>query len=125
MKQADFEVYFNDYNARNYERVGLHYADDVIFDGPAGQYIGRDAVFAFFREMHAVRSDKITIVNFIGADNTACAAIEIVIEFELKKDDPDFFLGAGKAGDKMKGNFVAVYDFADDGKIKTTRLYTK
>ncbi len=121
MKRERINEYYETYAAEDLDAVSHFYSNDVIFEFQGETYNGKEAVFAWFRELQQTFHEVINPINIvIDGDNVA---IEIESEFEARVDLPDFHGNALKKGDKIKVRFAAFYDTRDD-QFCHIRLYS-
>lgn len=121
MKREKIMEYYETYAAEDLDAVSPFYSDDVVFEFQGEKYDGKEAVFAWFRELQQTFHEVINPLNIvIDGDNVA---IEIESEFEARVDLPDFHGNALTKGDKIKIRFAVFYDTRDD-QFCRIRLYS-
>ena len=121
MKREKIMEYYETYAAEDLDAVSPFYSDDVVFEFQGETYDGKEAVFAWFRELQQTFHEVINPLNIVvDGDNVA---IEIESEFEARVDLPDFHGNALTKGDKIKIRFAVFYDTRDD-QFCRIRLYS-
>ena len=82
MDRAAYEAYVEAFNARDYERLGSYYADDVEFilsEERGLVFQGRDAILNLYIPFHRAVDERVEIVRF--ADGGDFVAAEVAATF--------------------------------------------
>ncbi len=120
MRIEKINEYYETYAAEDLDAVSPFYSDDVVFEFRGEKYEGKEAVFAWFRDLQQTFHEVINPLNImIDGDNVAA---EIESEFEARVELPDFYGNELKEGDKIKIKFAVFYDTRDD-QFCYIRLY--
>ena len=119
-----FEDYLAAFNRADFPAFGDYYAPDIIFHGQAARLIGRDAVLAFYHEVHSHLQERIELLGFVGAPDGSRIAAELHTTLLALRDWPDMPTGAMRAGDARMRVSFAMYDIADGRftRIRTARF---
>ena len=121
MKRETINKYYETYAKEDLNAVSPFYSNDVVFEFQGQTYNGKEAVFAWFRELQQTFHEVISPLNIvIDGDKVA---IEIESEFEARVDLPDFHGKALKKGDRTKIRFAVFYDTRNE-QFCHIRLYT-
>ena len=119
-QEAALQSFNAAFNARDYERFGKFYTDDVVLEmGDAAPIRGREAVLNYYRTLFdRVDEDvKATIVN--ATDDII--SIQGTARFTAKQDAPDFPFGALEQGEGRELKLSTDYDLRD-GLISGIRI---
>ena len=117
---AALQSYAAALQARDYERFGKFYTDDVVLEmGDAAPIHGREAVVAYYR-MLFVRVDEEMQESDVDTTDDVIS-IEGTARFTAKQDAADFVLGALKQGESRERKLSTVYDLRD-GLISGIRI---
>jgi ketosteroid isomerase-like protein len=105
LTEADYREYIAAFNRSDFATFSRYYAPNVEFQGRAGQFMGRDAVVGFYRQVHARLRERIEIRQIVQAEQELVA--DLVTELHALEDWPDFPTGPIFKGDVLRSqNFV-------------------
>jgi hypothetical protein len=119
-QEAAFQSYNAAFNARDYERFGKFYTDDVVMEmGNAVPITGRDAVLGYYRTIFD-RVDEDVQQTAVNATDDVIS-VEGHARFNAKQDAPDFPFGEIKRNENRELKLSTVYDLRD-GLISGIRI---
>jgi hypothetical protein len=118
LTEADFREYIAAFNRDDFEGFGRYYADDVIFEGRAGQFRKRADVLSFYRTVKSRLRERITIHDIILGELDIVADLET--ELQAFADWPDFPTGPIRKGQTIRSQNFIWYDVRD-GKFVRIR----
>jgi ketosteroid isomerase-like protein len=111
VRAEDFHRYIAAFNADDFDGFGAFYAPDVDFAGRGGNFRGRDAVLAFYREVKSRVGHKLTVHGVVAGEQTLVADVET--ELHPLVDWPDFATGPLRKGDTLRSQNFIWYDIQD------------
>ena len=119
-----FEDYLAAFNRADFPAFGAYYAPDIVFHGQAAQLVGRDAVLAFYHQVHSHLQERIELLSFVGAPDGSRIAAELHTTLLALRDWPDMPTGPMRAGDARMRVSFAMYEIADGRftRIRTARF---
>lgn len=109
--RAWFEGYLAAFNTADFEGFGAFYHPRLEFHGQAAQFVGREAVLAFYRGVRDRLAEHIELVSFVGS--SAMCAAEIATTLHAHEDWLDFPTGPLRAGETRTSINFAFYDIAE------------
>ena len=119
-QKAALQSYIAAFQARDYERFGRFYTDDVTLEmGDAVPIQGREAVLAYYRTLFD-RVDEDAEQSAIDATDEMIS-LEGLARFKAKQDDPDFAFGPLKQGESREIRLRTQYDLKE-GLISRIRI---
>ncbi len=119
-QKAALQSYAAAYRARDYERFGKFYTDDVVLEmGDAVPIRGQEAVLTYYRTSFD-RVDEDMQESSIDATDDLIS-IKGIARFRAKQDMPDFVFGALKEGEAREMMLQMDYDLRD-GLISRIRI---
>lgn len=120
-----FDRYVEAFNRSDFDGFGAYYADDVQFEGQAGQMRGRQAVLDFYRTVKSRMTEVLSVRQFVGVPDRL--GVEIETKLQALVDWPEFPTGPLKAGDKIGSISFVFYDIRDGRftRIRSARYQRK
>lgn len=105
LTESDYRDYIAAFNRSDFDTFAAYYAADVVFEGRAGRFVGRDAVVAFYRQVHARLRERIEVRQLVLGEQELVA--DLVTELHALEDWADFPTGPLFKGDALRSqNFV-------------------
>ncbi len=118
LTEADYREYIAAFNRNDFEGFGRYYADDVIFEGRAGQFRKRTDVVDFYRKVKSRIRETLVIHDLILGEQ------DIVVDMETQlhalDDWLDFPTGPIRKGQTIRSQNFIWYDVLD-GKFVRIR----
>jgi hypothetical protein len=118
LTEADFREYIAAFNRGDFEGFGRYYADDVIFQGRAGQFSKREDVLNFYRKVKSRIRETLTLHDIILGEQDIVADLET--ELYALADWLDFPTGPIRKGQTRRSQNFIWYDVRD-GKFARIR----
>jgi len=119
-QRAALQSYMAAFQARDYDRFGKFYTDDVTLEmGEAPPVKGREAVLAYYRALFDRVDEDVQQSAIDETDHVI--SMEGVARFGAKQDDPDFAFGALKQGESLEMRLRTQYDLRE-GLISRIRI---
>ncbi len=119
-----FDAYIAAFNARDFDGFGAYYADDVVFEGQAAQVVGRDAVLAFYRSVHAHLDETLAVLTFVGSVSAGRIVAELRTTLVAHRDWPTMPTGPMRAGDRRESIAFVLYDIVGErfSRVRSARF---
>ena len=113
--------YFDTYNKADWELVGTRfYTEDVLFEAPEYEFIGREKTIDFFKRVHLKLKETMTALRILTDGQHI--AIRILVELNALEDFPDFHVRPLTKGEIMRFELGAFYEIKDE-KISHVKIY--
>jgi ketosteroid isomerase-like protein len=114
----DFQGYVDAFNRGDFERLGRYYAQDVDFQGRAGNFHGREQVLKFYRNARPRLQEKLTVLDLIKGPQTLF--VDMRTQLQALENWPNFPTGALRKGDQRVSENFIWYDIVE-GKFTVIR----
>jgi hypothetical protein len=112
MSRERFQAYIDAFNSDDYSSFGDYYDEDVVLVIAGKRELrGREAIFAFYKEVKSQTQRTIQVNRFIGTSNRI--AVELESEFLALQDLPDFTAGPMKKGGRIFINTFVIYELVE------------
>jgi len=111
VRADDFHRYVAAFNAGDFEGFGAFYAPDVEFAGRGGNFRGREAVLAFYREVKSRVRHRLTVHGIVAGEQTI--VVDMETELHALDDWPDFAAGPLHKGETRRSQNFIWYDIQD------------
>lgn len=120
MNKEEFKKYFETYSTDFNQAIDTYYTDDIDFEYPGGKFQGKEAVRAYFAQVHEKFNEILRPVHLIIEGEKVAGEVEA--ELQALIDFPDF---GGKPFNKGESQFTTYGIFYDlrDGKICRVKIY--
>ncbi len=113
--------YWASYNESDYSKtVSTYFTEDCIFEMPGHVVVGRENIITDFTEGHKGVKETLKPVSVVAHGNLV--GTELVAEFEVLEDRPDFVIRPAKKGDIFSLRDAVFYELRDN-KISHVRIY--
>ncbi|HTY94129.1 MAG TPA: nuclear transport factor 2 family protein [Steroidobacteraceae bacterium] len=107
---ADYRRYIDAFNRSDFAQFSRFYRADLEFHGRGGDFRGRDAVVAFYREVHSRLREKLEVRRIIEGPGQLVA--DVVTQLQAGQDWPDFPTGPLKKGQILHSQNFIWYEHA-------------
>jgi hypothetical protein len=111
LTEADFREYIAAFNRNDFDGFGRFYADDVIFEGRAGQFRSRADVLSFYRTVKSRVRETLTPQDIVIGEQDIVA--DLVTELHALEDWPDFPTGPLRKGQTIRSQNFIWYEVRD------------
>jgi hypothetical protein len=111
LTEADFRAYIAAFNRNDFDGFGRFYADDVIFEGRAGQFRKRADVLNFYRTVKSRVRETLTLQDIVLGEQDIVA--DLVTELHALQDWPDFPTGPMRKGQTIRSQNFIWYEVRD------------
>jgi hypothetical protein len=111
LTEADFREYIAAFNRNDFNGFGRFYADDVIFEGRAGQFRRRADVLDFYRGVKSRVRETLTLQDIVLGEQDIVA--HLVTELNALEDWPDFPTGPLRKGQTIRSQNFIWYEVRD------------
>ncbi len=114
-------AYWASFNEADYAKTGAtFFTENCVFEMPGHKVMGRENIVKDFIEGHKVVKSTLTPVNVVAQGNLVVA--ELVAQFEVLEDNPNFPVKPVKKGDTFTMRDAVFYELTGN-KISYVRLY--
>jgi len=108
LTESEYREYIAAFNRSDFAEFSRYYAPDVEFQGRGGHFHGRDAVVAFYRQVHARLRERIEIRQIVRGEQGLVA--DLVTELHALEDWPEFPTGPISRGEIRRSQNFVWYD---------------
>lgn len=124
MNKADFEQYFQLFNARKYDEFIKYYADDLIYDMDPDNgkvFHGPKELTDMYKVFHQHFEEIVEVEHLAIHENFMAVSVPTTLKC-IKDFNVEGFALATKAGQVCKMMCFNFYDFNSAGKISRIRV---
>jgi hypothetical protein len=124
LSAADFRRYIDAFNRNDFETFSGYYAEQIHFQGQAGEFHSREQVVSFYRQVKARIRETIGIITLVIGERHIVAELET--ELHALEDWPDFPTGPIYKGETRRSRNFVWYEVAEGkfGRIRSARYNT-